>query len=174
MRTTTLGRALLLAGIGALLAFTPAVAAASAGATTARLAASPDVMRALSVPAGIPTKCPPASVIGKALGLHLTGPTLVNHAGGVSLECQYTGGIAKTTLTWTKENQAVFLAVFKTLKKSLGAKSVTGLGPGVTAFSVLSVEFSFQKGTVACIISSFGPKPAQMTALAEKILASYW
>ena len=53
---------------------------------------------AVSAKTSFPTKCPPAAPVGKALGLHVTGPTVVAHMAGMALECQYKSAKLKTTL----------------------------------------------------------------------------
>jgi hypothetical protein len=88
----------------------------------------------------------------------------------MALECQYKSAKGKTTLSWLKQTPAGFLA----LEKTLDAKPITGLGAGVLADSNASVQFNVQKGTLGCTISAFGLKLAQMKALAEKIVNSYW
>jgi hypothetical protein len=145
-------------------------AAAAAASTTAKFAAKPTMTGVLSASSTFPTKCPPAAPVGKALGLHVTGPTVVSHAAGLALECQYTSAKGKTTLTWENQTRAAFLS----MEKTLGVKPITGLGTGVAAYSNSSVEFAVQKGTLGCIISAYGLKIAQMEALAKTILASYW
>jgi hypothetical protein len=142
---------------------------ASAGAT-AKFAAKPAMTAAVTASSSFPTKCPPAAPVGKALGLHVTGPTVVAHVAGMALECQYKSAKLKTTLTWVKQTSAEFLS----LEKTVGAKPITGLGKGVLAYSNASVQFAVQKGTLGCTISAFGFKLAQMEALAKLIVDSYW
>jgi hypothetical protein len=176
MRTTKLRRALLLAGVGALLTLLPAVAAAAAASTTAKFAARPIMAGVLPASSAFPTKCPPAAPVGKALGLGVTGPTVVMHVAGLALECKYTPAKGKLTLSWTKETPAAFASMEKTLGVRPGgvAQPVTGLGMGVSAYSNSSVQLAVQKGTLECTISYFGFKLVQMEALAKTILASYW
>jgi hypothetical protein len=142
----------------------------AAASTTVKFAARPTMAGAVSASSSIATKCPPAAPVGKALGLHVTGPTLVSHVAGLALGCQYKSAKTKTTLTWENQTPAAFLS----MEKTLGAKPITGLGKGVLAYSNVSVEFSVQKGTLGCTISAYGLNLAQMKALAEKIVASYW
>jgi len=142
----------------------------AAASTTAKSAARPTVSGAVSAHSNFPTKCPPAAPVGKALGVSVTGPTVLSHVAGMALECQYKSAKGKTTLTWVKQTPAGF----RSLEKTLGVKPLTGLGTGVLAYSNASVEFAVQKGTLGCTISAYGFKLAQMEALAGKIVDSYW
>jgi hypothetical protein len=157
----------LCAVVGVLALSGTGLAAASA---TAKFAARPALTAAVTASLSFPSKCPPAAPVGKALGLHVTGPTVVAHIAGMALECQYKSAKLKTTLTWVKQTQAGFLS----LEKTVGAKPITGLGTGVLAYSNASVQFAVQKGTLGCTISAFGFKLTQMEALAKVIVDSYW
>jgi hypothetical protein len=137
---------------------------------TAKSAARPTVTGAVSAKTSFPTKCPPAAPVGKALGLKVTGPTVVAHMAGMALECQYKSAKLKTTLSWVKQTSAAFLS----LEKTVGAKPISGLGKGVLAYSNASVQFAVQKGTLGCTISAFGFKLTQMEALAKLLVVSYW
>ena len=148
---------------------TPTVAAAST-VTAAQLAARPNMTGALSVSAGLPTKCPPAAPVGKALGLSVSRPVVVSYAAGLALECRYTSGKAKPTITWDSETRASFLS----MEKTLGVKPITGLGKGVSAYSVASFQLAVQKEALECIIEAFGASLGHVEALAEELLLHYW
>lgn len=142
----------------------------AAASTTAKSAARPTMSGAVSASSSFPTNCPPAAPVGKALGLDVTGPTVLSHVSGMALECQYKSAKGNTTLTWVKQTPAGF----GSLEKTLGVKPITGLGKGVLAYSNASVQFAVQKGTLGCTISAFGFKLTQMEALAKVIVDSYW
>jgi hypothetical protein len=144
--------------------------AAAAASTTAKFAASPIMTGALSASSGFPTKCPPAAPVGKALGLSVSGPTVVSYAAGLALECQYASGQNKFTVTWEKESRAGFLAE----EKFLGVKPVTGLGAGVAAYSTASLNLMFQKGSLGCTIEAYGISFKRIESLAEVLLRHYW
>jgi hypothetical protein len=157
----------LIATLGLALGTTAAAAPAS---TTARLAARPIMTGDLSRSSGFPTKCPPAAPVGKALGLRVSGPTVVSYAAGLALECQYTSGKGKSTVTWEKATRAAFLSE----EKAMGVKPITDLGKGVSAYSVASFQLAVQKGALQCIIEAFGLSLANVEALAKELLSSYW
>ncbi len=77
-----------------------AMSATMAVATTAapKSAVRSTVAGALSASSGFPTVCPPAAVVGKALGRTVSKPTVVMYAKGLALECKYMSGKSKTTL----------------------------------------------------------------------------
>jgi hypothetical protein len=144
--------------------------AAATASTTVKFAARPIMAGALPVSSGFPTKCPPAAPVGKALGLRVSGPTVVSYAAGLALECQYTSGKGKSTVTWENGARAAFLSEEKTLR----AKPITGLGEGVSAYSVASFQLAAQKGTLECIIEAYGVSLVHVEALAKELLKSYW
>ena len=125
---------------------------------------------ALSHTSGFPAKCPPAAPVSTALGLSVSGATVVRYVAGLALECQYTSGKGKTTVTWANGTRAAFLSQ----EKTLGLKPITGLGKGVSAYSVASFELAVQKGALECIIEAFGLSLANVEALAKELLSSYW
>jgi hypothetical protein len=87
----------------------------------------------LSPSSVFPTKYPPSAVVGKALGLTVSKPTVVMYAKGLALECQYTGGKGKTPLSYTSETREAFLAEENSLPKT-SIVVVTNLGKGVAAY----------------------------------------
>lgn len=157
----------LIATLGLALGTTAATAAAS---TTAKPATRPIMTGALSASSRFPTKCPPPGPVGKALGLNLSGPTVVSYAAGLALECRYTSGKGKSTVTWDNETRTAFLAE----EKALGAKPITGLGKGVSAYSVASFQLAVQRGPLQCIIEAYGVSLVHVEALAKELLSSYW
>jgi hypothetical protein len=157
----------LIATLGLALGTTAATAAAN---TTAKFPARPIMTGALSAPSGFPTKCPPGAPVGRALGLRVSGPTVVSYAAGLALECRYTSGKGKSTVTWDNETRAAFLSV----EKALGVKPITGLGKGVSAYSVASFQLAVQKGALQCIIEAYGVSLVHVEALAKELLSSYW
>jgi hypothetical protein len=144
--------------------------AAAAAGTTAKFAARPIMTGALSASSVFPTKCPPAGPVGKALGLSVSRPTVVSYAAGLALECKYTSGKGKSTVTWENETRAAFLSE----EKALGVKPITVLGKGVSAYSIASFQLAVQKGTLGCIIEAYGVSLVHVEALAKELLNSYW
>ena len=74
------------------------------------------VAGALSASSGFPTVCPPAAVVGKALGRTVSKPTVVIYAKGLALECKYVSGKSKTTLSYMSETRKAFLGGWCELK----------------------------------------------------------
>jgi len=157
----------LIATLGLTLGTTAAAAPAS---TTGKFAVRPIMTGALSHPSGFPTKCPPAAPVGNALGVRVSGPTVVRYVAGLALECQYTSGKGKTTVTWANGARAAFLSQ----EKALGVKPITGLGKGVSAYSVVPFQLAVQKGGLECLIEAYGASLVQVEALAKELLRSYW
>ncbi len=142
---------------------------ATAGTTAKATSAARPAVSALSASLAVPTTCPPAGVVGRALGLTVSKPTVVMAAAGFALECQYKNGTGKQTLSWEKETQAAFLSG----ERAIGVKPITGLGKGVQAYSVSPHVLSVQRGTVACTIEA-GVNLAHLETLAIELLRSYW
>jgi len=153
-----------------------ASSATVAAATTRapKSAARSTVIGALSAASRFPTSCPPAGVVGKALGLTVSKPTVVMYAKGLALECKYASGKGKTTttLSYTSATLKAFLAEEKSLPKS-SVVVVTNLGKGVTAFGLTAFSLYFQDGTLECILSTMSSTVHQ-EALAKVLLTSYW
>ena len=157
----------LIATMGVALGTTAAAAPAS---TTARFAVRPIMTGTLSHTTGFPAKCPPAVPVGNTLGLRVSGPTVVRYAAGLALECQYTSAKGKSTVTWANGTRAAFLS----REKTLGLKPITGLGKGVSAYSVVPFQLAVQKGGLECLIEAYGASLVQVEALAKELLESYW
>ncbi len=145
---------------------------AVATTTAPKSAAKYTVAGALSASSVFPTKCPPAAVVGKALGSTVSKPTVVMYAKGLALECQYTSGKSKTTLTYTPDTRKAFLAEENSLPKT-SIVVVTNLGKGVAAYRVPPYVLNVQNGTVECIIETKA-SVAHQGALAKALLKSYW
>jgi len=166
-------RKTLITVIGALCIVAASTTAAMAATAVSKSATRSNVTVALSASAGMPTTCPPAAAVGKALGLSVSKPTVVVYAKGISLECSYTSKKeGKTTLSYTPETQKVFLAQEKSLPKT-SIDVVTSLGNGVSAFLMPPYMLEVQKGTVECIIETKAGA-AKTEALAGVLLNSYW
>jgi hypothetical protein len=155
------------------------VASATMAAATTRAptsAARSTVAGATSASSRFPTTCPPAGVVGKALGLTVSKPTVVMYAKGLALECKYTSGKGKTTMATTLSYTSATLKAFLAEEKSLPKGSVvvvTNLGKGVTAFGLTAFSLYFQDGTLKCILSTMASTVDQ-EALAKVLLKSYW
>jgi hypothetical protein len=154
----------------ALAVATTATGAAANTTTAAKPAWRPTVTGQLSASSGFPTRCPPATPVGAALGLSVSRPVVVSYSAGLALECRYTSGTAKPTITWDSETRSTFLST----EKALGVKPITGLGKGVSAYSVASFELAVQKGALECTIEAYGANLGHVEALGKELLRSYW
>ena len=150
-------------------------ATAATASTTAKLAARPTMTAALFASSGFAPKCPPVGVVGKALGLTLSGSHFTNEDGTV--ECYYTSkgtSVPKATIQWLTYQARATFSSDKQFYKSLGtAVLVTSLGKGVAAFGVPSTFLELLKGTALCTIKA-GVSLAKLTVLASELLKSYW
>jgi hypothetical protein len=129
------------------------------------------VANASSASSGLPTKCPPAGLVGRALALTVSKPTVVTDVPGMALECQYTSGKSKTTLSYMSETRKAFLAEENALPKT--SILIVTLGKGIAAYRVPPYLLSVQNGTVECVIES-KVSAVHEDALAEVLLKSYW
>jgi hypothetical protein len=140
------------------------------------VASSATMAGAVAAFSRFPTTCPPATVVGKALGLTVSKPTVAVYAKGMALECDYTNGkgstMKTTVLSYTPETRKAFLAAEKALPKS-SVVVVTNLGKGVAAYRMTAFGLYFQYGTLQCVISTMA-SPAHQVTLAKVLLKSYW
>ena len=154
---------------------TAATAAAESTTATAKSAARPIMTAALSASSEFAPKCPPTGVVGKALGLTLTGSNSTNENGTV--ECYYRGKgslLTKANIQWLTYQARATFSSDKKFYTSLGtAKPVTSLGKGVVAFGVPSTFLELLKGTALCTIKA-GVSLGNLAALARELLKSYW
>jgi hypothetical protein len=131
---------------------------------------------AVSASSRFPTTCPPAAVVGKALGLTISKPTVAVYAKGMALECDYASGKGSTKMTtvlsYTSTTQKAFLAAEKALPKS-SDHVVNNLGTGVAAYRMTAYGLYVQYGTLQCVISTMASTAGQ-GALAKALLKSYW
>ena len=119
--------------IGALCIVATSATMAVATTTAPKSAARSNLTGALSASSGFPTICPPAAVVGKALGLTVSKPTVLMYAKGLALECKYMSEKSQTTLSYTSETRKAFLAAEKAFPKS-SIVVVNNLGNGVAAY----------------------------------------
>ncbi|MFZ0059810.1 MAG: hypothetical protein WAL35_07175 [Acidimicrobiales bacterium] len=161
--------------IGALCIVAASATMAAANTTAPRSAARSTMAGATSASSGFAPKCPPFGVVGKALGLTLSGSHFTNEYGTV--ECYYTSkgtSVPKANIQWlTSQARATFSSDEKFYKSLKTAVPVTNLGTGVTAFGVPSTFLEFLKGTALCTIKA-GASVAHLEALAAELLKSYW
>ena len=153
----------------AIVAMSATMAVATTAAPTS--AARSTVAGALSASSGFPTVCPPAAVVGKALGRTVSKPTVVMYAKGLALECKYMSGKSKTTLSYTSETRKAFLAAESALPKT--SIVIVTLGKGVAAYRMPPYLLSLQYGTVECVIET-EVSAVHQKALAKVLLKSYW
>ncbi len=160
------------------------------------------VSGASSASSGFPTICPPAGVVGKALGLTLSKPAVTKESGTPFwlLNCKYTATPAITAnplLEWQKQTPAAFSAAEKTAIKTDHAVAVPGLGDAAyrVPYSALNAALSSPlyvlKGGVVCTVDAWfssmsspavvvgGVKvhlesTAHLETLAKVLLKSYW
>jgi hypothetical protein len=160
--------------IGALCIVAASATMAAAATRAPRPAARSTMAGAVSASSGFPTICPPAAVVGKALGLTVSKPTVPMYAKGLALECKYGSGKSQTTLSYSSATRTAFLASEKSLPK--GSIVVeTNLGKGVAAYLLLPDVLHVQDGTLECVIETeVSVAQAHEEALAKVLLKSYW
>jgi hypothetical protein len=110
-------------------------------------------------------------VVGKALGLTVSKPTVVMYVKGFALECKYMRKKGKTTLSYTSETRKAFLAAKSALPKT--SIVIVTLGKGVAAYRMPPYLLSVQYGTLECVIETT-VGTAHEGALAKALLKSYW
>jgi hypothetical protein len=126
-----------------------------------------------SASSGFPTICPPAAVVGKALGLTVSKPTVPMYLKGRTLECKYSGR-NQTTISYSSDTRKAFLAQEASLPKGI-LVVVTNLGKGVAAYLVLPDVLHVQDGALECVIATeVSTSQAREEALAKVVLKSYW
>ncbi len=153
-----------------------AASATMAGATTRapQSASRSSVTGASSASSRFPTTCPPAGVVGKALGLTLSKPTVPMYAKGLALECKYTSKKGPTTLSYMTGTRKALLSQEASVPKG-SIVVVTNLGTGVAAYLLLPDVLHVQEGTLNCVIETeASAAPAHEEALAKVLLKSYW
>ncbi len=151
-----------------------AASATMAAATTrAPKSAARSIMAgAVAASSRFPTTCPPAAVVGKALGLTVSKRTVLVYVKGLALECKYVSGKSQTTLSYTSETRTAFLTAEKAFPKS-SVVVVNNLGTGVAAYRISAYGLYVQYGTLECILSTMA-STADLGALAMALLKSYW
>ena len=141
---------------------TMAVASAAAPKSAGRF----NVTGALSASAGFPTICPPAAVVGKALGLNLSKPVVTKESGTPSwlLNCKPTATPAITAnplLEWQNQTATAFASAEKTAIKTEHAVTVPGLGDAAyrVPYSALNAALSSPlyvlKAGVVCSVDAW-------------------
>ena len=183
---------------------TTAIAVAANTPATAKLAARPTMTGALSASSGFPTKCPPATPVGNALGLKLTKLTVTGEPGD-ALICSYSaptlpGRMFSPTIEWRDWTLSEFLSIEGSVIKHAHAINLNNPKNGVTGVTAYWVPFTsvkamvledplfVWKGGVACLIGAwfssitavgthvtYHPESlAHLKALASVFLKKYW
>jgi hypothetical protein len=160
--------------IGALCIVAASASMAVATTTAPKSAARPNATGASSASSRFPTICPPAAVVGKALRLTVSKPTVLMYAKGLALECKYMNGKSQTTLSYSSDTRKAFLAQEASLPKG-SIVVVTNLGKGVAAYLLLPDVLHVQDGTLECVIETeVVTAQSHEEALAKVLLKSYW
>ncbi len=188
--------------VGALCIVAASATMAAAATWAPKSAARSTMAGAVSASSGFPTACPPAAVVGKALGLTLSKPAVTKEPGTPYwlLNCKYSATPAITAnplLEWQKQTPAAFSAAEKTAIKSEHAVAVSGLGnaayrvPYSALNAALSSPLYVLKGGVVCSVDAWfssTSRPAvvvggikvhlestvHLETLAKELLKSYW
>ena len=147
---------------------------AVATTTAPKSAARSNATGATSASSGFPTVCPPAAVVGKALGLTVSKPTVPMYLKGRALECKYGSAKSQTTISYSSDTRKAFLAQEASLPKG-SIIVVTNLGRGVAAYLLLPDVLHVQDGTLECVIETeVVTAQSHEEALAKVLLKSYW
>jgi len=113
-------------------------------------------------------------VVGKALGLTVSKPTVPMYLKGRALECKYGSGKSQTTISYSSDTRKAFLAQEASLPKG-SIIVVTNLGRGVAAYLLLPDVLHVQDGTLECVIETeVVTAQSHEEALAKVLLKSYW
>ncbi|MGD0985585.1 MAG: hypothetical protein ABSA65_17505 [Acidimicrobiales bacterium] len=160
--------------IGALCIVVASATMAVASTAAPKSAARSNATGATSASSGFPTVCPPAAVVGKALGLTVSKPTVPMYLKGRALECKYGSGKSQTTISYSSDARKAFLTQETSLPKG-SVVVVTNLGKGVAAYLVLPDVLHVQDGTLECVIETeVVTAQSHEEALAKVLLKSYW
>lgn len=147
---------------------------AVATTTAPKSATRSNATRAASASSGFPTVCPPVAVVGKALGLTVSKPTVPMYLKGRALECKYGSGKSQTTLSYSSDTRKAFLAQEASFPKG-SIVVVTNLGKGIAAYLLLPDVLHVQKGTLECVIETeVVTAQSHEETLAKQLLKSYW
>jgi len=147
---------------------------AVATTTAPKSAARSNATGATSASSGFPTVCPPAAVVGKALGLTVSKPTVPMYLKGRALECKYGSAKSQTTISYSSDTRKAFLAQEASFPKG-SIVVVTNLGKGVAAYLLLPDVLHVQEGTLECVIETeVITAQSHEEALAKVLLKSYW
>ena len=158
--------------VSALCIVATSVTMAAATTRAPKSATRSTIASAAAASSRFPTTCPPATVVGKALGQTVSKPTVLVYAKGLALECKYMSGKSQTTLSYTSETRTAFLAAEKAFPKS-SVVVVNNLGNGVAAYRISAYGLYVQYGTLECVLSTMAGT-ADQAALAKALLKSYW
>jgi hypothetical protein len=160
--------------IGALCIVVASATMAVASTAAPKSAARSNATGATSASSGFPTVCPPAAVVGKALRLTVSKPTVPMYLKGRALECKYGSGKSQATISYSSDARKAFLTQETSLPKG-SVVVVTNLGKGVAAYLVLPDVLHVQDGTLECVIETeVVTAQSHEEALAKVLLKSYW